>query len=348
MSLLFSRPVRNRVELTPDEHRAAAGCLLAQFRLACAMVVLNLMVPFSRETFRGHFLPAIMVFALACLVSLTRRLLGPRSVKRDEVFSALTIVACLALWAYGRDVFFSQRLLGAWQVPNVLAGFTPLNMIGLVIAALLIPHDDCWKPLHVAAFLAGACLIGVGMPGEELGPHEFYAMYLGWIAILCLTFVALDIARCFRAFCSCSPLTDAEGARRILGMSPADRWFLSPFLFFADGDRLVASTWKAQVLWFSMWPTPPESLDPRNLSLAHSWLFRLPGVRRFFAAMSYASIFAFALVNYPPGAFPRPYLVFAVELLSPPLVLFAFLMIFNGPFLLRADSLSRQFQKGNP
>ncbi len=80
MSMPFSRPVRNRIDIMPDEYRAAASNLFALFKLATAMVVLNLVVPFSRETFNGHFLPAIAVFSLAGALSLSRRLFGPRCV----------------------------------------------------------------------------------------------------------------------------------------------------------------------------------------------------------------------------------------------------------------------------
>ena len=348
MSTPFSRPVRNRINIMPDEYRAAASNLFALFKLASAMVVLNLVLPFSRETFHGHFLPAIVVFSLAGALSLARRLFGPRNVKGDEIFSLVTIGVCVGLWLYGKDLIVSQRLLGQWLVPNVLAGFSAIDMLGLVIAALLIPRDDCWSPLRVAAFLAGACLIGAGMPDGVQGSPNSYVGYLAGIGLSCLCLIELDMLRCFVAFCATSPLTNTEGAKKILNVHATDNPLLFPFVLLFDGDRMIAAAWRAYVLWFSMWPNPPESLDPHIPLLAHSRLMRSTGIRRFLVALSYAALFAMCLVKWPPASYQRPYLIFAAELLAPPIFHFALLVVCSGQLLLKADLLSREFQKGNP
>ena len=348
MSLVFARPIRNRIKLTPDENLTAFKNAVGQYRLGCVMVVLNLVFPFSGEAFGYYLLPTIVMFALACVISLTRRMLWPRNAGQDEMFAAGLVAACVVLWVSRGEFVFTQRLLGSWEVPNVFAKFTLFHVAGLAVAASLIPRDDCWSPLRVAALLAGTCIVGAGMPGKEIVRHEHYVLYLGLVSIAFLILVNGDVAQCFRAWCASSPLTNLEGSNRILVLSSTEYCVLSPLAFLLDIPGFAAAVWRAQVLWLSAWPVPPESLDPKLLELSHFPPLRQAGVRRLAAAVSQASIFAFALVAYPPASFANPYLAFAAELLAPPLVQLVALSLIHGPFLLEAEELSLQFQKGNP
>ena len=286
------------------------------------MVVLNLVFPFSGEAFGYYFLPTIAMFALACVISLTRRLLWPRNAGQDEMFATGLVAACVVFWISRGEFAFGQRLLGNWNVPNVFAHFTLFHLVGLAVAAFLIPRDDCWSPLRIAALLAGTCVIGAGIPGVEIADHVHYVRYLGIVSTVCLVLVNLDVARCFRAWCASSPLTNLQGSDRILSQPSFASWFMSPLYLLFDIPKFSAAVWRAQVLWLSGWPVPPESLDPKLLELSHFAPLRQAGVRRLAAALSQASIFAYALVVFPPAAFANPYLVFAEEVLAPPLIQF--------------------------
>jgi hypothetical protein len=342
MATLFVRPIRSRIELTPEEKLDAFKNAAAQYRLGCVMVVLNLVFPFSGETFGYYVLPTIVMFALACAISLTRRLLWPRNAAEDELFAAGLVIFCFLAFTRRSDFVFSQRLLGDLEVPNVFAHLTLFHVAGLAVAAYLIPKEDCWSPLRVAGLLVGTCIVGAGMPGTEIAEHKHYVFYLGGAALILVNLANSDVAQCFRAWCASSPLTNTTGSRRILELSATTDCFVSPLFLLFGGSKFFAAVWRAQVLWLSGWPVPPESLDPTFVEFGHLPMLRQAGVRRLLAAVAQASVFAFLLVAYPPAVSPRPYLTFAAELLAPLLVQFVALALINGPFLLEAQDVSEK------
>lgn len=342
MPTLFTRPIRNRTELTPDEKLDALKNAANQYRLGAVMVVVNLVFPFSGETFGYYFVPTIAMFALACGISVFRRLLWPRNKAQDEMVAAGLVLFCFLLSTYRSEFVFNQRLLGAWAIPNVFTKLTFFHLAGLACAAFLIPHDDCWSPLRVAGLLVGTCIVGAGMPGTEGAEHKHYVFYLGAAALTLVNFVSSDVAQCFRAWCATSPLTNLQGSKRIFDLSATADCFLSPLVFLFDIPRFCGAVWRAYVLWLSGWPVPPESLDPKFVELGHLPGLTQVGLRRLVAATAQASIFAFLLVAYPPAASTQPYLTFAAELVAPPLVQFVALALTNGPFLMESERLSEK------
>lgn len=348
MSTAFARPIRNRLKLVAAEKLAAGGNALSQFRLGAAMVIFNLIVPFNYTTFGVYLLPAILMFAVACLISHAYRTLSPNDPERAQLFAFLLIVIPVFLGLWGHDVRFEQRLLGNWHITNIFARFTFPHFVCLIAAAALIPKDNSWRPLYISEFLIGVCLIGFGVPERELYAHAFYSRYLGLVAVIMTALVTTDIARCSKAWCASSPLTNLEGSNKILGMSIIGSVFEPLFDPLGFAPRCLAATARAELLWFAMWPTPPESLDPRCVELAHSGLLQGQGARRCAASLMYASLFAFALCAFPPAQHAEPYALFAIELVAPIAIQFLVLAVFFGPLLVRAERLSQSFYRSHP
>jgi hypothetical protein len=341
------RPIRYRIKLTPDEKLTALKNAAGQFRLGFVMVVINLIFPSGGEAFGFYFLPIIAMFVLACIISLTRRLLWPRDATQDGGLATVLACAGIFLCIYRHDLIFSHRLLGDWHIVNVFAKFTIFHLAALIVAAFLIPRDDCWSPLRTAALLAGACIIGAGMPVSE-SDRARCAAYLSIVSTTAIVLVNFDIARCFRAWAASSPQINLTRSGQILSLHSFTYCFVSPILFASRTFRFYSVVWRSQVLWFSGWPAPPESLTPGLLHSAHLLPLHQAGVRRFIAALSQGSIFALLLVIYPPASFSNPYLVFAVEMLAPPFLQFFALAYMHGWILITSDDLSRPPRKGNP
>ena len=274
------RPIRYRVKLTPDEKLVALKNAASQYRLGFVMVLINLIFPPSSEAFGFYFLPIIVMFVLAWVISFTRRLLWPRDATQDGGLATVLACAGIFLCLYRHDLIFSHRLLGDWHVVNVFAkSFTIFHLAALIVAAFLIPRNDCWSPLRIAAMLTGTCIIGEGMPdGKAVVPLR-EVWYLGLVSSACFLLVNLDVAICIRAWYASSPTVSLKHSDEILSRHPFANWFLWPFYFLFNISAFSSAVWRSQVLWLTDWPAPPESLTPGLLELSHLAPLRRPGVR---------------------------------------------------------------------